>query len=45
MNYFSDSRLILEGYVYLYVYGMAVVHYIEFASKGLDRFYKVWWRW
>ncbi|KAK6105814.1 Transient receptor ion channel II family protein [Brugia pahangi] len=41
----SNLRLILESYVYLYVYGMAVIHYIEFASKGFMTFYNVWWRW
>uniref|UniRef100_A0A0R3RIW3 TRP_2 domain-containing protein n=1 Tax=Elaeophora elaphi TaxID=1147741 RepID=A0A0R3RIW3_9BILA len=41
----SNLHLILESYVYLYVYGLAVMHYIEFASKGLMVFYSVWWRW
>ncbi|KAL3997670.1 Transient receptor ion channel II family protein [Acanthocheilonema viteae] len=41
----SYLRLILECYVYLYVYGLSVTHYIEFASKGFARFYNVWWRW
>ncbi|VDN01100.1 unnamed protein product [Thelazia callipaeda] len=41
----NNFRLLLESYVYLYVYGFAVIHYIEFASKGLANFYDVWWRW
>ncbi|KAM3722179.1 Transient-receptor-potential-like protein [Dirofilaria immitis] len=34
-----------KSYAYLYIYGMAVIHYVEFASKGFVTFYSVWWRW
>uniref|UniRef100_A0A158R5N2 TRP_2 domain-containing protein n=1 Tax=Syphacia muris TaxID=451379 RepID=A0A158R5N2_9BILA len=41
----SYGRLVLEGYAYLYVFGMFFEHYLGLVSRGMVRFYAMWWRW
>uniref|UniRef100_A0A183VD93 Ion_trans domain-containing protein n=1 Tax=Toxocara canis TaxID=6265 RepID=A0A183VD93_TOXCA len=39
------SEYLLEGYVYLHAFGIALRHYITLCNRGMSAFYDVWWTW